>query len=60
MSTQTIEMEVVEALKAHYDEILTPSALNFMERKFGEQTAEGINGKPVDLQFVSFPGYKLL
>ncbi|MFJ7727282.1 malate synthase A [Neobacillus sp. NPDC097160] len=40
MSTQTTGIEVVGALKAQYDEILTPEALNFieeLERNFGER-----------------------
>ncbi|MFZ7942674.1 MULTISPECIES: malate synthase A [Bacillaceae] len=43
MSTQTTGIEVVGALKAQYDEILTPEALNFieeLERNFGERRIE--------------------
>ncbi|WP_040205387.1 malate synthase A [Neobacillus jeddahensis] len=43
MSTQTTGIEVVGALKAQYDEILTPAALNLieeLERKFGERRVE--------------------
>ncbi|MEH7107724.1 malate synthase A [Bacillus sp. JJ1764] len=43
MSTQTRGIEVIGALKAQYDEILTPEALNFigeMERKFGPRRVE--------------------
>ncbi|MEH7299226.1 malate synthase A [Neobacillus drentensis] len=43
MSTQTTGIEVVGALKAQYDEILTPGALNFieeLERKFGRRRVE--------------------
>jgi malate synthase len=43
MSTQTTGIEVVGALKAQYDEILTPEALNFieeLERKFGKRRIE--------------------
>lgn len=43
MSTQTTGIEVVGALKAQYDEILTPEALNFieeLERKFGARRLE--------------------
>ncbi|MBO0959290.1 malate synthase A [Neobacillus sp. MM2021_6] len=43
MSTQTTGIEVVGALKAQYDEVLTPEALNFieeLERNFGERRVE--------------------
>ncbi|MCL6573951.1 MAG: malate synthase A [Bacillus sp. (in: Bacteria)] len=43
MSTQTTGIEVVGAVKAQYDEILTPEALNFiekLERKFGARRIE--------------------
>ncbi|MCM3727127.1 malate synthase A [Neobacillus cucumis] len=43
MSTQTTGIEVVGALKAQYDEILTPGALNLieeLERKFGQRRIE--------------------
>ncbi|MGZ6540326.1 MAG: malate synthase, partial [Bacteroidia bacterium] len=43
MSTQTTGIEVVGALRAQYEEILTPEALNFiedLERKFGERRIE--------------------
>jgi malate synthase len=43
MSTQTTGIEVVGALKAQYDEILTPEALTFieeLERKFGGRRVE--------------------
>ena len=43
MSTQTTGIEVVGALKAQYDEILTPGALNLieeLERKFGHRRIE--------------------
>lgn len=43
MSTQTTGIEVVGALKAHYDEILTPEALKFveeLEQKFGARRIE--------------------
>lgn len=43
MSTQTTGIEVVGALKAQYEEILTPEALNFieeLEKKFGERRVE--------------------
>ncbi|MEH7117547.1 malate synthase A [Neobacillus vireti] len=43
MSTQTTGIEVVGAVKAQYDEILTPEALNLieeLERKFGERRIE--------------------
>ena len=43
MSTQTTGIEVVGALEAQYDEILTPEALNFieeLERNFGERRVE--------------------
>jgi malate synthase len=43
MSTQTTGIEVVGALRAQYEEILTPEALNFieeLERKFGERRME--------------------
>ena len=43
MSTQTTGIEVVGAVKAQYDEILTPDALNFieeLERKFGQRRVE--------------------
>lgn len=43
MSTQTMGMEVVGALKAQYDGILTPDALKFIEEletKFGPKRAE--------------------
>ena len=43
MSTQTTGIEVVGPVKARYDEILTPEALNFieeLERKFGERRVE--------------------
>ncbi|WP_413304253.1 malate synthase A [Bacillus sp. 1P10SD] len=43
MSTQTTGIEVVGALKAQFDEILTPEVLNFieaLERKFGGRRVE--------------------
>ncbi|MEH7093673.1 malate synthase A [Neobacillus vireti] len=43
MSTQTTGIEVVGPLKAQYDEILTPGALNLieeLERKFGQRRME--------------------
>jgi malate synthase len=43
MSTQTTGIEVVGAVKAQYDEILTPEALNFieeLEQKFGNRRVE--------------------
>jgi malate synthase len=43
MSTQTTGIEVIGAVKAQYDEILTPEALNFieeLERKFGGRRME--------------------
>lgn len=43
MSTQTSGIEVIGALKAHYDEILTTEALKFieeLERKFGARRIE--------------------
>jgi malate synthase len=43
MSTQTTGIEVVGVLKAHYDEILTPEALKFveeLEQKFGARRIE--------------------
>jgi malate synthase len=43
MSTQTTGIEVVGALKAQFDEILTPEALNFieqLERNFGARRNE--------------------
>jgi malate synthase len=43
MSTQTTGIEVVGALKAHYDGILTPEALRFvgeLEQKFGSRVLE--------------------
>jgi malate synthase len=43
MSTQTTGIEVVGPVKAQYDEILTPGALNFieeLERKFGDRRVE--------------------
>ncbi|MBM7654240.1 malate synthase A [Neobacillus cucumis] len=43
MSTQTTGIEVVGALKAQYDEILTPEALNLieeLERNFGRRRLE--------------------
>ncbi|ULT57441.1 malate synthase A [Neobacillus drentensis] len=43
MSTQTTGIEVVGPLKAQYDEILTPGALNLieeLERKFGQRRLE--------------------
>ena len=43
MSTQTTGIEVVGALKAQYEEILTPEALNFieeLEKNFGERRVE--------------------
>ncbi|EKN71545.1 malate synthase [Neobacillus bataviensis LMG 21833] len=43
MSTQTTGIEVVGAVKAQYDEILTTGALNFieeLERNFGERRVE--------------------
>jgi malate synthase len=43
MSTQTTGIQVVGVLKAQYDEILTPEALNFieeLERKFGKRRIE--------------------
>jgi malate synthase len=43
MSTQTTGIEVVGPVKAQYDEILTPEALNFIEeieRKFGTRRVE--------------------
>ena len=43
MSTQTTGIKVVGALRAQYEEILTPEALNFieeLERKFGERRME--------------------
>lgn len=43
MSTQTTGIEVVGVVKAQYDEILTPEALNFieeLERRFGERRVE--------------------
>jgi malate synthase len=43
MSTQTTGIEVVGALKAQYDEILTPEALNFieeLEQQFGSRRVQ--------------------
>lgn len=43
MSTQTTGIEVVGAVKAQYDEILTTDALNFieeLERKFGQRRVD--------------------
>ncbi|MFJ5717341.1 malate synthase A [Neobacillus sp. NPDC093127] len=43
MSTQTTGIEVVGGMKAQYDEILTPEALNFieeLEQKFGARRVE--------------------
>ncbi|MED1471713.1 malate synthase A [Bacillus salipaludis] len=43
MSTQTTGIEVVGAINAQYDEVLTSDALNFiekLERKFGERRIE--------------------
>lgn len=43
MSTQTTGIEVVGALKAQYDEILTPEALNFieeLEQQFGARRVQ--------------------
>ncbi|ETI69527.1 malate synthase A [Neobacillus vireti] len=43
MATQTTGIEVVGAIKAQYDEILTPEALNFieeLEQKFGARRLE--------------------
>ena len=43
MSTQTTGIEVVGVVKAQYDEILTPEALNFieeLERNFGKRRVE--------------------
>ena len=43
MSTQTTGIEVVGTIRAQYDEILTPEALNFiekLERNFGARRIE--------------------